>query len=276
MFAPNPNKDILLPDAHPKVWTIVGQLGRASMGWEGVRWFCELAAKHRVPLLAYVEKMPVVGMENEPVSEAFLFSGTVRGLGWEKQPVVDGWEVLTAFVHPGTGRVFFPRCPLFPEEDRQRLEGVINPRTGQPLDLFLRDPANGRHIYQCAPLRLRIEKLALADLARKEGWPADLLDAPPPGVKLPAGVEWPDVAALTDDGAPRELVAALQLWAQLRRRTGRRLPFNPPENPRGNGPHWVGDLVPQFLPNASNKARERIAKVVNPRPDGGATPTADN
>ena len=116
---------------------------------------------------------------------------------------------------------------------------------------------------------------AARQAANIEGW-LGLADSTPPGFALPTGVEMADLEALARPDAPVELVAALRLWANLRKRTGKALPVQPPRSVRGSGPHSIADLVPSFLPGASKEAKARIATVVSTRKSGGALPSKEN
>ena len=96
---------------------------------------------------------------------------------------------------------------------------------------------------------------------------------------LPCGVTLEDLAALADPDSPHhapELAAALELWAALRRRTGRTLPVMPPKIPSGKGPYSIYDLVSRYYRDTSKDSSERIARVVNCRKRGGALPTEGN
>lgn len=145
-----------------------------------------------------------------------------------------------------------------------------------PDDFGIVDPArkHGRGVALVRVGDLYLAKPGALRLVAQAGLPAELLDGPPAGLKLPAGVDWPDLAALAESDAPPELVEALQVWARLRQWTGRTLPANPPKlPPRGQGPHWLGDLVGEVLPGASQDKRQRLATLLNRRKRGGALST---
>ena len=216
--------------------------------------------------------------------------GAARYSGWAalplrgedlREPAVDlaageSWKAWEGCMRPDEG----PRDPftIF-EAGESWIErvGCVRPDEGEAIEVDLvvvDNTSDGRGEVPITIKQLHVDahgrEALLRELRRSE-----LLDGPPPGMKPPDGVLWEDVAALSEPGAPPELVVALQAWAKLRAylvKGGKVLPAKKPDRPHGSAPHWLGDLVKEADPGAKPDKLKRLATVINTRKGGGAVP----